>query len=153
MEQLHFEVDLAKRAELGNPPAWSPHIERWYQLDELGFAFCEAIHAWDYLKNYPKPDLIILAIRGGSNLADYDFVSTGSSSPAKFVYTLPNISAAILFQMLKIQGKVFCLSEGDKTFEVAEQEAQNFSKSGKCVWLFGSRSENERTRKVIFRAW
>ena len=142
MKQLRFESKINLRLDPSHTPAWSTQVERWYQLDELGFSFCEALHHWKGLQEFKKPDLIILAIEGASNLADKDFVITGSASPAKFVYTLPNISAAIIFQMLKFEGKVFCVSEGSKTFEVANQEAEALASSGKSVWLFSTKAES-----------
>ena len=82
MKTLKYSVDLEKRNQVGIEPSWSTQIDRWYQLDELGFSFCEALHEWNYLEAYPKPDMIFLAIEGASNVADYDFVNSSSQSPA-----------------------------------------------------------------------
>ena len=153
METFQFVAHPQKRSDTNHTPAWSTQVERWYQLDELGFSFCEALYEWNLLEKFKKPDLVILAIKGGSNLADRDFVSNGSQSPAKFVYTLPNISAAVIFQMLKIQGKVFCVSEGEQTFEVARNEAAAYAKTGNSVWLFETSSIDELKRLIEFKAY
>lgn len=152
MKALCFRSSLQKRLEPNFEPAWKDQVERWYQLDELGFAFCEAIHEWEYLKAFPKPDLILLALEEASNPADKDYVLTGGQSPAKFVYTLPNISAAIIFQMLKINGKVYCLSHGKNTLTVAHEEAKAFAQSGKVVWVLASpsRAKQDVTRDILF---
>lgn len=153
MKTLKYSVDLEKRNQVGIEPGWSTQIDRWYQLDELGFSFCEALHEWNYLEAYPKPDMIFLAIEGASNVADYDFVNSSSQSPAKFVYTLPNISAAVIFQMLKLNGKVYCLSAGADTLKVSLQEAESFAKIGKKVWIFSSPAQTDHnlsSREIIF---
>lgn len=153
MDCLKILVQLKKRTDTDITPPWSQKIERWYQLDELSFSFCEALHEWNYLENFKRPEIIFLAAEGASNLADLDFVNAGSQSPSKFVYTLPNIAASVVFQMLNMNGKVFCISEGEKTIAMAEVEAKQFVSMGKCVWLFGSRSKNDLTREVIFQTW
>jgi hypothetical protein len=152
MKKLSYRAELQKRQDVSIEPAWASKVERWYQLDEMGFAFCEALHTWDYLKDAIRPDLIILAIEGSSNRADKDFVTSGSNSPAKFVYTLPNISAAIIFQMLKVNGKVYCLSNGKDTVNLAAREAQAFAESGKNVWVFASpvMESSSFNREIIF---
>ena len=155
---LTHEVELKNRFDLDTQPKWAEKIERWYQLDELGYAFCEAVYNWNYHKEIEKPDLIFIAIEGASNIADKDFVIMGSLSPAKFVYTLPNISAAVIFQMLNINGKVYCLNDGPNTTKTAEIEAKSFASNGKRVWLFTSpitnnESEAEQVRKIIFKTF
>ncbi len=153
MKTLSYKVDLEKRNQVGTEPGWSTKIDRWYQLDELGFSFCEALQEWNYLESFPRPDMIFLAIEGASNVADYDFVATGSQSPAKFVYTLPNISAAVIFQILKLNGKVYCLSAGADTLKINLQEAQNFAAAGKKVWIFSSPAQTDQnlsSREIIF---
>lgn len=127
-------VSLERKTE----PAWSHLVERWYQLDEVSYCFCEALHSWDGLKDLAQPDLIILALDGASNLADHDFIQTGASSPSKFVYTLPNICAAVIFQVLQWSGKVYCFHQGATTKEFAMVEAHEFAKQGQRVWVFSS---------------
>ncbi|MGE0631825.1 MAG: hypothetical protein AB7O96_05430 [Pseudobdellovibrionaceae bacterium] len=143
-------VDLQRTAE----PAWSQKVERWYQLDETAYGFCEALHQWEYLKDLKKPDVILLALEGASNLADVDFVQTGASSPAKFVYTLPNICVSVIFQMLGTSGKVYCLNQGATTYKFAKTEAEYFAKSGKTVWFFSSSYKiNGESREFEFEAF
>ena len=131
---MNLLIDLGNKTE----PAWSTKVDRWYQLDEVSYSFCEALHQWNYLSDVQKPDVILLALAGASNLADFDFVNTGAISPAKFVYTLPNICISVIFQMLGYNGKVYCFHQGNQTLEFAENEAREMAKSGKKVWLFAS---------------
>lgn len=147
---MKLSVDLARTTE----PAWSSKVDRWYQLDEVGYAFCEALHQWELLKDEGKPDVIFLALPEASNIADFDFVSTGASSPAKFVFTLPNICASVIFQMLGFSGKVYCLNKGVKTIEFAKQEAQEMKKAGKTAWVFASPAQlSDGRREVEFEAY
>ncbi|QDK46254.1 hypothetical protein DOM22_14320 [Bdellovibrio sp. ZAP7] len=147
---MKLVVDLKNNSE----PAWSAKIDRWYQLDEVGYAFCEALYQWENLKDETHPDVIFLALPEASNVADFDFVSTGASSPAKFVFTLPNICAAVIFQMLGFSGKVYCLNKGAATIEFAKQEAQEMAKAGKTAWVFASpaKLQNEG-REIEFEAF
>ena len=132
-------------------PEWASKIDRWYQLDELSYSFCEAIHNWNYLKEFPQPDQVILAIEGACNVADFDYAHTKPSSPAKFVYTLPNICSSVIFQLIGFQGKVICLNQGKHTLNFAQTEATQLANAGKTVWLFSSPSELESgKRKIIF---
>lgn len=150
MKKLSFTVNLKKRLDTTFQPPWSSIVERWYQLDELSFAFCEALHEWKNLESFPRPDLILMGIEGASNVADQDFIAN-PVSPAKFVYTLPNIPAAVIFQMLKMNSQVFYLSHGKETLKILEQEAQIFSESGKKVWVFASRAQaDSSSREIIF---
>jgi hypothetical protein len=128
-------VPLQERPE----PAWKNKVDRWYQLDEMSYAFCVALHEWNYLnQTTAPPDVILLAIAGASNVADQDFISSGAQSPAKFVYTLPNISASVIFQMLGFSGKVFCFNKGSETLKFSLDEAATMAKYGKKVWVFAS---------------
>jgi hypothetical protein len=131
---VKIDIDLKKKTE----PAWSAKVDRWYQLDEVSYVFCEALHQWNYLRDQERPEVIFVALPGASNLADFDFVTNGASSPAKFVYTLPNICAAVIFQMLDFSGKVYCLHQGKNTIAFAQEEARSMAHSGKSSWLFAS---------------
>lgn len=152
---LHHSVDLSLRTQNNFIPAWSEKVDRWYQLDELGFAFAESLHHWNYLDGFSKPDILFLCIEGGSNIADKDFVSSGSQSPAKFVYTLPNISAAVIFQILQFKGKVYCPVAGENTLNQSLTQAQVLAKNGKKVWILGTPLKNpllkeKNLRTVLF---
>jgi hypothetical protein len=132
-------------------PAWAEKIDRWYQLDEISFTLCEAIHAWDYLKTFTRPDVVLIALLGASNTSDFDFASTGANSPSKFVYTLPNVCASVLFQLLKLDGKIFCMHKGKQTESFAKSEASSLAQTGKTVWLITSSAETDesKTQRII----
>lgn len=135
-------------------PPWSPKVDRWHQLDEISFAFCEALSRWEDLKTEPPPDLILLALEGASNVADSDFVRSGAKSPAKFVYTLPSICMAVIFQFLNLKKRVFCLSRGKDTLSFAREEARSFAQAGKTVWVFSSSPLLEQgSRRVNFECF
>ena len=131
-------VDIGRKTT----PAWAQKIDRWYQLDETSFAFCEALHHWNYLQDHPKPQQVLLALEGASNLADFefaaDFALNRAMSPSKFVYTLPNVCASVLFQLLEISAPVFCLNQGRETLAFAQAEARELAKQVPTVWLFSS---------------
>ena len=133
---MKFEalVNLERTKE----PAWSSKVDRWYQLDEVSYAFCEALEQWQNSEKLGPPDLVILALEGASNLSDFDFVKSGGQSPAKFVYTLPNICISVIFQSLQHQGKVYCFHKGPETLKFALQEAQLLAKNHKSVWVLSS---------------
>lgn len=141
-----WSVDLQPK----NEPPWSAKIDRWYQLDEVCYAFCEALHQWQYLEDLPRPEVILLALPGASNVADQDFVASNATSPAKFVYTLPNIAAAVILQMLGFSCKVYCLHKGPETLAFVENEARTFARAGKSVWVFSSTAQADGTRRVEF---
>ncbi len=129
-------------------PAWSERIDRWNQLDEISYCFCEALHRWQLLREFPEPDVILLASPGASNIADQDFAAGGAMSPAKFVFTLPNIAASVILQMLEKTGKVYCLQQGEETLIRAQREAHTYAQAGQTVWVFSSPpklTENART--------
>lgn len=92
-------------------PAWKDRVERWYQLDENGYVICEAVYDWLRKDKMHKFDALLLVLPEASNLADLDFVSSTPASPAKFVYTLPNIAGVLVAQMTSFHGPIFCLCE------------------------------------------
>jgi len=103
------------------------------------------------LAKAPRPDVIFIALTGASNLADFEFASSGATSPAKFVFTLPNICASVIFQMLGHHGKVYCLHHGADTLEFAQNEARFAAKTGRTAWVFSSSAElHEGRRQVRF---
>jgi hypothetical protein len=138
-------IDVNNKSE----PAWSAKVDRWYQLDEVGYAFCEALHQWNYLEGVAKPDVIFLALPGASNLADVDFAQSGALSPAKFVYTLPNICIAVIFQMLGFSSKVYCVNRGASTVEFALSEANEMARAGKSAWVFSSSPVLENGKRSV----
>lgn len=130
-------------------PAWSQRVDRWHQLDEISFCFCEALHRWDLLKDYPQPDIIFVASPGASNLADQDFAASDGGSPAKFVFTLPNICASVILQILQKTAKVYCIQQGENTYERALQEARAFAQAGKNVWVMTSPPVLEKNARTV----
>lgn len=132
-------------------PAWSSQIDRWSQLDETCFTFCEALHTWNYLSGLTKPDVILLVLPQASNEADMDFVSSGALSPAKFVFTLPNICASVLFQMIDFSGPTFCISKGADSLRFAQNEALEVSYKDKISWIFANTVlPDKKSRAVEF---
>ncbi len=139
---MTYLVDISREKE----PEWSSKVERWYQLDEVCYSFCEAIHQF---KDIQKPDLIILALDGASNLSDFEFVNSGATSPSKFVYTLPNICISVLLQMLNHSAKVYCFHKGKKTLDFALQEGTEMLKIHQCVWVLSSSPVLEKDRRRV----
>jgi hypothetical protein len=119
-------------------PTWSKKIERWHQLDEISYCFCEAVSQWNYCSEFPRPETIIFSTPGASNLSDLEFVETGALSPAKFVYTLPNICASVVLQLLAFKGQVLFLHQGSTTEEFSLSEGRARAKAGQIVWIFSS---------------
>lgn len=152
---LKFEFNINKN--VAYEPVWKDNVERWYQLDEASFLLCEAISDWQK-QNLLKPfDRIIYLAEGGSNLADADFVGIQIPSPAKFVYTLPNIAPSVFLQLLKWRGSVVCISpvELEKSlkfsFNLAKSLAEN-SKQNTFI-LYSNPSLNERGYRVVYGAF
>lgn len=144
MTQFNTQVQVDIRSE----PLWKDRVERWTQLDEVSFALCEAISQWEQ-KDLPFPNLILLAMEGLSTRADFEFASSGAHSPAKFVYTLPNICISVLFQMLKTHTKVFCLSAGSKTQALAEEQARKFKPAYGTIWILSSPPQLEKGSRTV----
>ena len=132
-----------------SPPAWSEKIDRWTQLDDTSFTFCQALHEWHYLENFSRPDFVFLVLENASNAADLDFIQSGAVSPAKFVFTLPNICAAVLFHLLNYRGRTFCLSNGKNSLELATREALDFLKNKKTSWIFSNSIDPLNGHRVV----
>lgn len=132
---MRLEIDIRPPSQ---EPAWAGQVERWYQLDEVSYVFCEALYQWQGLTEFEKPETIFLALPGASNLADRDFVETGAVSPAKFVYTLPNICISVIFQMLGFHGRVVCFNKGETTLSFAQDEARERAQRGGSTWVLAS---------------
>jgi hypothetical protein len=105
------QIDLDQLGE----PVWKDEVDRWYQLDAFSKVACQGISLWnlnlDQRKNISG---ILYLFSHGSNQADFDFSRQLVSSPSKFVYTLPNISAMLVQQLLKISVTTFCIDLGIK---------------------------------------
>lgn len=148
---LKFEMNL--ESKVGYEPIWKDKVERWYQLDEASFILCEAVSNWqksDLLKPF---DRIIYLAQGASNLADADFACSSATSPAKFVYTLPNIAPSVFIQLLSWSGPVVCISPVDLekslkfSFNLAKIEAVKTQKS--TFILYTNPSLNEHGYRVV----
>lgn len=117
-------------------PAWASHIERWTQLDAASSGLAQA--TWELrpkLEN-SRPRAIFLASPQASNETDFQFASTGASSPAKFVHTLPNIRSAALLKLLSWSGPLFCLQNDPATIATALQEAARWAERGeRNLWI------------------
>ncbi|WP_413575233.1 hypothetical protein ACLVWU_13110 [Bdellovibrio sp. HCB290] len=137
--------------EIGNrpEPAWKEKFPQWNLLNEVSYAFCEALHRWEYLKDRPHPDVIFLALPEGSNLSDFEFVEDGAKDPGKFIFTFPNMQASIMMQILGFNGRVLCFNNGIKTSEFAKNECKEIAKTGKIAWLFTSPSVIEDEKRVV----
>ena len=105
---LHYSFDPKNKGRSDAEPEWKNKIDRWYQLDEISFALCEAAFAWQQTGNLKSFDELIFLSEGGSNLADAEFVATQPTSPSKFVYTLANIAPSVFCHFLNWSGPVFC---------------------------------------------
>lgn len=123
-----IKVDSYRDKNREEPP-WKDFIDRWYQIDENGYAFCQALYEWKQQNKLPKFDALVLNLPEGSNLSDVNFVMAAPASPAKFVYTLPNIAGTLVVQMLKFQGPLFCFSESAGNTKILSF-AQNLLKAG-----------------------
>lgn len=134
-KEIRLEIDIRPPSQ---EPAWAGQVERWYQLDEVSYAFCEALHQWQGLADFEKPETIFLALPGASNLADRDFVESGAVSPAKFVYTLPNICISVIFQLLGFHGRVVCFNQGETTLAFVQNEARRRAERGRKTWVLAS---------------
>lgn len=114
-------------ASTSTKPLWADKVDRWFQLDENGFAICSALEKWlQFSEVHPHPHMIIHASPSGSHLADFDFAQSGAESPAKFVYTLPNITIGVIAQFLSWQGSSY-----NFTGETSWQQSENFAQE----WL------------------
>jgi hypothetical protein len=122
-------------------PSWSKQVDRWYQLDASAFGLAQfySLHQ-DTLGK--KPNLILLASPGASNDTDFDFASTGATSPAKFVHTLPNIRVSPLLQVMNHAVPVICIQNDPNSFETALIEAKFLLPEFKCIWIFSVRGNS-----------
>ena len=130
-------------------PTWSSRIDRWSQLDDSCFTFCEALQAWDYLADHEKPDFIFIVLPNASNQADQDFVESGAASPSKFVFTLPNICASVLFQLIDYSGPTFCISKGSSSLSFAITEAEQLAVRNKRCWIFANSSTSDASARLV----
>jgi hypothetical protein len=106
-------------------PIWRNRVDRWYQLDAAAFGLCEVYSRSEAEpKSGDRPDLMILASPGSSNLADWNYARVSPASPSKFVHTLPNVRASGLLQLMGWSGPVLCLQNDPHTIARAIREAR-----------------------------
>ena len=120
MTTKELEFAFPARAE----PAWSPKVDRWYQLDAYAYGLAEAYEQWKGSLGGEKPSMIVLASPGASNETDRQFAQSGGTSPAKFVHTLPNVRSSSLCQVMGWAGPVLCLQRDPETLNHALTEAE-----------------------------
>lgn len=140
---LNFSIETPAVVE----PAWAAEVPRWHQLDDATFAVVEAAYQFrtrfSEVWQASRPAAVWLASRGGSNLADYEFVQRGSRSPSRFVGTLPSIKSSSLALMMNWRGPVFCVQNGKRTVEQGLSEMYWHLQGAQMgpVWLVTSARE------------
>ena len=149
---MKFQFSFPAQVE----PSWSKVVDRWYQLDAYAYGLAE-FYAQKEKELGPHPGMILLASPGASNETDYDFASTGATSPGKFVHTLPNIRVSPLCQVMNRTGPVLCIQNDPSTIETALIEGQFLVPEFKRVWVMsveaddasrGASSSHTRTYQV-----
>jgi hypothetical protein len=115
-------------------PLWSKQVERWYQMDAPSYGLCQL---WTEFPTTERPEALVLASPGGCNSADRQFVVQQATSPAKFVYTLPNIRASALLQLMNWQGPMLCVQDGTQTVVSALREACLLNAQYSSLWICG----------------
>lgn len=140
-------------------PSWAARVPRWHQLDPLTFAVVEAgarLRLQDHDVWRHKPAEIWIAATEGSNVADHDFVHTGSRSPSRFVGTLPSIRSSSLALLMDWHGPVLCLVAGVETEARTREEILYHRKSSGAtgpVWMVSCRTQgrgSSRRYEVTF---
>lgn len=116
-------------------PAWSGLVERWYQLDAPAYGMTQAYAEFKSALT-DRPDLIILASPGSSGETDFQFASTGASSPSKFVHTLPSVRGASLLKVMDWHGPLLCVQNDPETWLTGLHEALTLSQNNqKRIWV------------------
>ena len=145
---LEYRIPITEDRRL--EPEWKDQVERWYQLDENGYIFCEALYHWKKQDRLSQFDAVVLLIPEGSNLSDVEFVTTKPASPAKFVYTLPNIAGSLVAQLTGFQGPIFCFCENTANPNVNLFAEKLSSQGYKKVFLLESSLQlNDRQERVV----
>ena len=130
-------------------PSWKGIVERWYQLDPFAYGLAEAYTKW---KPLPAPAMILLASPQASNETDFQFATTGATSPAKFVHTLPNIRCSSLCQVMDWTGPVLCVQKDPSTLAHALREALAFLEygAGAPIWVVSAFRDETGYRAQAF---
>ncbi len=138
--QIHdFSIQADKKLE----PAWAAKVDRWYQLDGPSFVMAELAYR---LQTEPSPLALFLSGKEASSLADIDFVNSGASSPAKFVYTLPSVRSSSFCQVLSWTGPVWSIQKDPESCLSALQESLLFDGS----WVIDLRIHADHIRARCF---
>lgn len=108
-------------------PEWSRKVERWYQLDAHAFGLCQA------LSNHPTKefDWMVLASPEASTETDFHFAQSETSSPQKFVHTLPNVRASMALQAVGQKSELICMLNAPYTINDGIEEFMALSKEQK----------------------
>jgi hypothetical protein len=120
-----------------NEPAWSPQVERWYQLDAAAYGLVQSYSELNKQLG-ESPDMMILASPKASNVTDQAFALSGASSPSKFVHTLANVRAAPLLQVMQWGGPVLCVQHDPQTILCGINQAVGFMETDRKlhrVWV------------------
>ncbi len=125
----HCELSFPPR----EPPSWAAKVERWYQLDPFAYFLPEAFARFALAS---RPDSMLLACAGASNLTDHAFAAGGAVSPTKFVHTLPNIRCSSLLSVMGWSGPVFSLHRDPFTLAAAFAEALVRAQAGAECWVW-----------------
>jgi hypothetical protein len=144
MIPLYFSGQLEIAFPPKEPPSWAPKVERWYQLDPFAYFLPEA-----YARISPasKPDSMLLACAGASNITDHAFAAGGALSPTKFVHTLPNIRDSSLLSVMGWEGPVLSLHRDPFTLSTAFIEALARAQGGAECWVWAA---NELGKVSLF---
>lgn len=145
--KAEYRINVIHRAE----PEWKSDVERWYQMDATCFSVNQAAYQF-FQEHRPNFENLILGITGGSNLADFDFVNSKCSSPAKFVYTLPNIALSTVCQMLKWSGPSSCIicRENDTNGVISEAlESAKFESRSVLLFITDQLVQDQHLRVLV----
>ena len=128
------------------PPTWASAVDRWYQLDAPAFALAEAWSRWSDL---PRPQFIVGASAGASNVSDKAFAETPRAQ--KFVHTLPSVRYAALCQVMRWAGPLLCVQRDPSTLVAGLAVATDFHEAAGETWVLGARAIAGGAKVELFR--
>lgn len=114
-------------------PPWASLVDRWYQLDPYGFGVADAYFV--HRSELVLPSTILLGGPAGSNETDLQFVRGGTSSPSKFVHTLPSARASALCQVMRWTGPTVCVQKDPQTLVYCCAEAVSLGEPDAVTWI------------------
>ena len=132
-------------------PAWSPQVDRWYQLDAPAYGLAQAFSAHFLASKTDRPHFLILASAGSSGETDFQFARAEVPSPSKFVHTLPSVRAVPLMQLLQWQGPLLCFQNDPQTWVTGLETALNLcDESTPEIWVVGAHFLEESLWRTTF---